>query len=285
MWTFGASAVNLTRAIVALNYAKQDRDRAFALIAITLPVSFVIGGLAGGRIVEAFGYPRLFKIMAICWLVAALVGIGIRDRYVSSEVTGSEDVSIKRPIVLFCAAILLQSLFFQWSEMALPLRLKDSGFSLPFITSMYSISNVVSIPFVILAARYAGRLGNVNLLVGGAVILGVCRFGLGIFDSEMEVIGLQVVTGVPTAFFHSIAAAVMAGLGPDRTVGIRMSFLMMGSGIGGALGGLVGGYLLAAFGPAGLLLCSGAGLLSAAVFMRFVVIDPSRAEREYARAG
>jgi MFS family permease len=280
MWTFGASAVNLTRAIVALNFSKQDRNRVFALIAITSPVSFVIGGFFGGRIVDAYGYPGLFKIMAACWLVAAVVGVGIKDRYVLPEQKGPQEASIKRPIVLFCSAILLQSLFFQWSEIALPLKLSDKGFSLPFITSMYSISNLVSIPFVILGGRYAGRIGNVNLLIGGAVILSVSRFGLGFYDSEYQVIGLQIITGIPTAFVHSIAVAVIAGMGPDRTVGSRMSFLMMSGGIGGALGGLVGGYLLAAFGPAGLLMYAGGGLLGVAVFFRFAVVDPSLEQRE-----
>ena len=276
LWTFGASSINLTRAIVALNFSKEDRNRAFARLAVTSPIAFVIGGLAGGRIVEAFGYPGLFKIMSACWLVAMLSGLGVRDRYVPTASSREEQGSIRSPLILFCCAMFLQSLAFQWAEIGLPLQLKDLGFSLPFITSMYSVSSLVSIPFAILAGRYGGRIGNLNLLVGGLVIFSLTRFGLSMFTSEFQIIGLQMITGIPAAFAHSIAAAIMAGLGPDRSVGRRMSLMMMSGGIGGALGGVVGGYLLASYGPVGLLLSSGIGLLCAAAFMRLFVIDPDK---------
>jgi MFS family permease len=284
LWTFGASTINLTRAIVALNFEKADRDRAFARLAITSPISFVIGGLAGGRIVEAWGYPALFQIMAVCWFLAGVAWLGVRDRHVPAEDVPTDRAPISRPLVLFCAAISIQSIAFQWSEIALPLRLSDLGFSLPFITSMYSVSNFVSIPAVILAGRYAGRVGNVNLLVGGILLFAICRFGLSMFDSRLEIIGLQAMTGLPAAFVHSIAAAVIAGLGSDRTVGSRMALLMMCGGVGGALGGLAGGHLLSAFGASGLLVCSGIGLLGAALFMWLFVGDPTRTEEDYARA-
>jgi MFS family permease len=276
LWTFGASSINLTRAIVALNFSKEDRNRAFARLAVTSPIAFVIGGGAGGRIVEAFGYPWLFKIMSACWLVAMLSGLGVRDRYVPTASSREEQGSIRSPLILFCCAMFLQSLAFQWAEIGLPLQLKDLGFSLPFITSMYSVSSLVSIPFAILAGRYGSRIGNLNLLVAGLVIFSLTRFGLSMFTSEVQIIGLQMITGIPAAFAHSIAAAIMAGLGPDRSVGRRMSLMMMSGGIGGALGGVVGGYLLASCGPVGLLLSSGIGLLCAAAFMRLFVIDPDK---------
>jgi MFS family permease len=276
LWTFGASSINLTRAIVALNFAREDRNRAFARLAVTSPIAFVIGGLAGGRIVEAMGYPGLFKIMSACWIVAMLSALGVRDRYVPPASSREEQGSISTPLILFCCAMFLQSLAFQWSEIGLPLRLKDLEYSLPFITSMYSVSSLVSIPFAILAGRYGGRIGNLNLLVGGLVMFSLTRFGLSALTSEYQIVGLQMITGIPAAFAHSIAAAVMAGLGPDRTVGRRMSLMMMSGGIGGALGGVAGGYLLESYGPVGLLLSSGIGLMCAAAFMRLFVVDPDQ---------
>ncbi len=280
LWTFGASSVNLARAIVALNYSASDRNSAFAKLAITSPIAFVVGGFAGGRIVEAWGYPVLFETAAVCWFLALVAGLGLKDRYVVEPVSEPETVAVSRPLILFCVAILLQSVAFQWSEIALPLRLNDLGFSLPFITSMYSVSSLVSIPFVILAGRHAHRIGNLNLLIGGVVVFAVSRFAISVFETEAQIIGAQIVTGVPAAFAHSIAAAIIANLGPERTVGSRMSLLMMSSGVGGAIGSAIGGHLLAAFEPAGLLVCAGFGLSAAAIFVRVFIVDPNTLTRE-----
>lgn len=278
LWTFGASTINLARAIFALNYTGGSRDRAFARLAIASPVSFVIGGVAGGRIIEAWGYPGLFTTMSACWLVAFLLWLGVHDRNAARIERPSERSPVNAALVLFCLAIGVQSIAFNWSEIAFPLRLESLGFSLPFITSMVSVSNLVSIPFVILAGRYAARVGNLNLLVGGIILFGLCRFGLAVVETGAAVIGLQVLTGIPAVFLRSVAAALLAGMGPDHSVGSRMSLLLMASGFGGAIGGAVGGHLLEAFDPDGLLVWAGCGMLFAALFMSVMVKDPTREE-------
>ena len=278
LWTFGASAISLTRAIVALNFATDQRDRAFARLAIASPASFVIGGLAGGRIVEAWGYPGLFKTMTVFWMLAMLAALGICDRHrvQAQDDTDIDTSSMGKPLLLFCAAMMFQSFSFQWSEIAFPLRLSDIGLSLTFITSMHSVSSLASIPIVLIAGRYAGRVGNVNLLFGGLVVFALCRLGLSVVEAKTHVIGLQVVTGLPAAFSHSIASAVIAGLGPARSLGSRMSLLMMCGGVGGALGGVVGGYLLEGYGPAGLIAFSGIGFMFTGMYLKLFVVDPTR---------
>ncbi|MCH2665295.1 hypothetical protein MK139_13245, partial [bacterium] len=95
-----------------------------------------------------------------------------------------------KPLLLFCAAMMFQSFSFQWSEIAFPLRLSDIGLSLTFITSMHSVSSLASIPIVLIAGRYAGRVGNVNLLFGGLVVFALCRLGLSLVEARTHVIGL-----------------------------------------------------------------------------------------------
>ena len=277
LWTFGASSINLTRAIVALNYSEGERNQAFAKLAITSPISFVIGGFAGGRIVEAWGYPGLFTVMTGFWFLAAIFAMGIQDRYCPEEHVSDTDASVSRPLILFCVAMALQSLAFQWSEIGMPLRLEELEFSLPFITSMYSVSSLVSIPFVLLAGRYATRLGNVRMLTAGLAIFAITRVVLSVVGSGGAILATQMVTGIPVSSVHSIAAALMAGLGPDRSVGRRMSLLMMCSGVGG-------GHILSAFGPDGLLVCAAVGLGCSGLFMGLFVTDPERVGRERVRA-
>ena len=274
LWTFGASTVNLCRAIVALNFSPVHRNRAFSWLAVSSPAAFVIGGLASGRIVDAYGFTGLFTVMAACWAISTGVSFFIKDRFAPDAARSSAgDLAISRPLIVFCAAMSLQAIAFQWSEIAVPLRLDDLAYSLPFITSMYSVTSLVSIPFTVLAGRYAARVGNLNLLVGGMIVFGLCRFGLSVWETEFSIVTIQVVAGVPAAFGHSVAAALIAGLGPDHTVGSRMSLLMMCAGVGGGVGGLIGGYLLNAYDASGLLICAGVMMLGAALFTRSFVSD------------
>ena len=80
IWFIAGFGLSITGILAGLWSTETQRGRIFGTLALTSALGGLLGGLTIGLVVDVWGYPTLFALLAAFWLVQSVSGLALRDK-------------------------------------------------------------------------------------------------------------------------------------------------------------------------------------------------------------
>jgi PPP family 3-phenylpropionic acid transporter len=214
-----------------------------------------------GALVAATRIPVAFWTYAALMLVAMFIGLQLRfpPQTVRARVLqGMRSLAGQRAWVFFLLIGFVTGLGFAAINVYLFPYLKELGVSTTVAGLALTISTVSEIPVLFFANRILRRLGARGMLNLAVVLTGVRLILYAVFATPAAVLALQLVNGFTfPAFWVAGVAYANENAPPGMEASAQGLFNAVVAGIGSAMGGLLGGLLIAAVGGRGMFLVFG----------------------------
>jgi MFS family permease len=176
LWFVTGIALTMTTILAGLFTESRYRGRVFGLLSVSANIGLMTGALFSGRIVDRWGYPALFIVMAILYLIIPLVGVFLKDRPAAVDLgdfqpedspetpfTARTSFYNRSFVLLIVASVLAQaanSVIF----LSRPLIMDTYRFDATTITSVSAYGNLVTLPLPLIFAWLADRTGRKSVL-------------------------------------------------------------------------------------------------------------------------
>jgi len=246
--------VSLTMvSILAGLFAEEaERGRVFGIIASTVALGSVIGGLTSGPIVERWGFPTLFTVGTLVLLLLPLSGLLLDDKVVVRSQPGTTS-GTARNAVLSRAFVLLFSAstiaFVANSELILakPLIMDRLRFGATAISATATVGGVIGLPLPFLIGWLSDRFGRKPLLI---VCYLATAMGLVILASALFLWHFGVTSALQIVISASIAvgSALVTDLVAQESLGAAIAWFAATNWVGYIIGFAITGAAINALG-------------------------------------
>lgn len=298
-----AAAWLVSLKFILMNSETESRTKSFGWFYAMPSYATAIAPGVGGIVIWKFGFPGVFLLSVIVQFLNAIYAyVKLKNNAEVSGMQGGAKAADKsqlaryremlrllnrRKNVLFMLSFIFGALILGGIYRAFfVLLLKDLSFSQNDIIRLTSAISFAYVPFSILAIRLMGKFRKTRLVSGGIALEGLTAVIIGAFYSALSTgalfvlcildsMGALVLGSGKSAFF----AKKLAGLREEASA---VDSIM--TTLGPALGGLLGGMAVSAWGYRKTFLVAGASVLIAGVFslsFRFEerTSSPARAAR------
>jgi MFS family permease len=240
VWSVGGFSMALTQIVAGLLAPRDARGQVYGLLALAGGVGGLTGGLLTGPIVDRWGYPTMFAVLALflgLWLVGApLLGAGADRPARSSETATGERTPLGRSYGLLFAASLVSAVAGFVSILGRSISMDALGMTATAISSTGAIGSAAGLPLPLLVGRWSDRVGRTRFLLfsylastGGLVLLAV--------STSLWHFWVAVIVGTVAANVASaVGPALVADLVPPDVLGRGMGLYAMTSWIGAVIG-------------------------------------------------
>lgn len=285
VWFSGGMCMALVNIFTGLYASPESRGKWFGLISLASPIGSIIGGLSVGNLIEWSGYPLMFAVLSIVWLVFPIVAfVKLRDvstdNNLNEQGTRSSKIALGRehlPLFLLMAAIMLSMLTINVGRLTLPISMNLLEYTAGAVTTANVVAGMVTLPFAYFLGTLSDRFGRKNILILGYVTAAAGVLLLVSADQAWEfwlsasmiLVALTVSGSVASAFATDL-------LSPDVLVRILPWFTAVGS-LAGILGYAGAGYLIEVIGLIPLL-----GLSALLALIASSLIFPLHCEKQIA---
>jgi MFS family permease len=269
---FAGGIANATVNILTAMYANpHERGRIFGIMAMTLSLGQVIGGFASGVIVEHWGYPALFTVAAVAWIVPVLCGLFIDDRLVShTRITQTVPTArVSGALWLLLGANMLASVTSFAAGLARPLLMDRLGFDAPAIASAVTVSGLITFPLPFVIGWLSDRFSRKQLLVWSYVLASVGALlmvtALQLWQFWLSASMFALVGGMV-----GVGLAYVTDLVPPEGVGSALAYFTATPPLAGVVGYAGTGFILQMLGMQGTFI-AGAGLPVIAIALMLMI--------------
>jgi MFS family permease len=209
LWFLAGIVVAMVSVLTGLFVDESERGQVFGIIGLAAPLAGIIGGLASGPIVDRWGYPALFTVAALVYILLPLCALLLADK--PPTIRASKAVNSTSPTVMLGRAFLF--LFFASvlahianSQIVLgrSLIMDSHGFDATAISSSGAIGSIISLPFPVFIGWLSDRLGRKPLIM-------ICYLA--------SLIGLAVLASSFSLWHFWIAMALQSIIGAGVAVG------------------------------------------------------------------
>jgi MFS family permease len=234
--------------IIAGMFAKtHERGRVFGILGMGVGVGAVIGGLIGGRVVDGWGFPTLFNIIALISVVLMFEVLLIEDKKVVPTTERQQTAQMPfmtLPLWLLFSASVLQGAAVMGISLSRPLGMNALGLSATAISSTNAIASLVTLPLPFVLGWASDRVGRKPILVAGYVFSIVGALIL-VGASSLWHFWLSAIMMSITGAVGSAASALVTDLTPPEALGTALARFGSTGWIGAALGFTLGGLVIA----------------------------------------
>jgi MFS family permease len=175
VWFSGGMCMALVNIFTGLYAAPESRGKWFSLISLAAPLGAIVGGLTVGNLIEWSGYPLMFAVVSVIWLVFPIIAF-IKLKDISIDAKASEQglppskLSFGRehvPLFLLMGAIMFSMLTINVGRLTLPISMNTLEYTAGAVTSANVIAGMVTLPFAYFLGALSDRLGRKNILILG----------------------------------------------------------------------------------------------------------------------
>ncbi len=270
LWFFGGLALALISILAGLSAGENERGKIFGVLALTVGLGSMIGGLGTGWLVDHWGYTVMFNVLTIClifWPLSALL---------LEEKEGKQPEMEKAPhrtlpglgksfYLLFTASILftIAGFFVVLIRSILMYNLKFNALE---ITSTGAIGGLMAMPFPLLMGWLSDRIDRKTFLFVGFLTALASLVLLAFSKSLWNFWFVFALLGISNGSY-GIGNAFVTDLVPRESIGKGLAVYGSAGWIGGVIGFAVTGYavqnlgLLPTFIVGGCLAVAALGLL------------------------
>jgi DHA1 family multidrug resistance protein-like MFS transporter len=246
VWFLGGMEIPLVYTLTGLFAEEDRRGKIFGIIRLTMGLGFVIGGLTCGPIVDQWGYPTLFKVLALFCVILPLTGMLLEDKVVAKSPTdklspAKDRTKLTGGIFLLLIAVAIFQISGHAGNMGRSLIMNEKGFTAAAISSTAAVEGVISIPLFLL-------LGWLSDTVGRKRLIGLCYFtysiGMLVLAGSVSLWQFYVFSSLRALINVSIGvgSALVTDLVPKESLGRGMSLFQGASWGAGIIGLSCAGY-------------------------------------------
>ncbi|UCF97012.1 MAG: MFS transporter [Spirochaetaceae bacterium] len=163
-------AVTLINVLAGLFAADNERGRVFGVLGLSIPVGAILGGLSVGRMVDRWGYPTMFAVLALISVILPMTTIFVKDKKIEQAPNHTttehrEKPSFGEAFIILLIAHLIVIIVHGAGNIGRSFTMHNIGFAATAMTSTAVIGGVVSLPFPFILGRLSDRLGRKLLII------------------------------------------------------------------------------------------------------------------------
>jgi hypothetical protein len=249
MWCFWSGmTVALVNVLAGLSAAHGTRGKVFGILSLNAGLGALLGGLAVGPIIERWGYPALFAVLAsfaLLWPIAAsFLQNGNLPQARSSRVEAAQEgVRLGRSFYFLLLGSLAATLAAYVFIVGRSLVMARLGLGATAISATSALSEVPILPLPLLLGRLSDRFGRKPFLILGYLAASGGLLGLAAAASvwhfwiSSTLITASLITG-------AVGTALVTDVLPKETLSKGLTLFGATTWIAGILGCVGAGYAM-----------------------------------------
>lgn len=181
VWWSGGVILTLVNIFIGQLTKEKNRNLVFSLMALSVPLGSLSGGIAVGSLFTLGGYPILFLGLSALWWIFPIIGIGLRSLTSRENLSenarfGKQNVEIGNGFRYLLLVTLFSAVAISTSRLGTPLGMQALEFHPRELANSASISGLLSIPMILLISFFSSKVGVklvlilVNLMVAFGVL-------------------------------------------------------------------------------------------------------------------
>ncbi|GGJ29235.1 sugar efflux transporter [Deinococcus roseus] len=225
----------------------QNPELAISTLRTFFSLAWVVGPATGAVLLASLGFPWLYRIAALCTVLAAWIVWqfkSLKTTSVSSQPPRSLRMVLKSPTVMaIFSGFTLLSVAGALSQIVLPLRVvQDLHGSKEQVGLLFSLAAGLEIPFMIYFGIIASRLPKSLLIIGAAALQGIYFLVLSQATAVWHIFPAQILAAVVISVTQGLGISYFQDLMPDEP-GMATTLNANASRTGSILSGLLFGML------------------------------------------
>jgi len=262
VWSVGGFSMALTQIVAGLTAPRDARGQVYGLLALAAGLGGLTGGLLTGPIVDRWGYPTMFAVLALflaLWLVGApLLGPGADVPARSDETARRGRTRLGRSYSLLFAASLISAVAGFVSMLGRSMSMNALGLTATAISSTGAIGSAAGLPLPLLVGRWSDRVGRTRFLLLSYLASTAGIVLLALATSLWHFWVAVVVSTVGSTISSTVGPALVTDLVPRDTLGRGMGLYSTTGWIGAVIGFASTGHAVQALGMLPTLVASAA---------------------------
>jgi MFS family permease len=247
LWFVTGFAMTMVNVIAGLYSEPGSRGRIFGILSLSVGIGLAFGSWVSGRIVDAWGYPALFQLQGLFYIVVPLAALLVKDKTVI-RVQGSipvREIFAQRSFLfLFLANVIGQganSVIF----LTRPMIMDAMHFDASAISSAPAFGSLVTLPLPLFIGWLADRAGRRAIIIicfaltSVSFLMMIAAVDLWHFwlaSALQSIMGMSMVVG----------SALTTDMFPEESLGTSLSLLSSTPWIGIVFGFSLGGIAVEA---------------------------------------
>jgi MFS family permease len=170
VWFLGGIGVSLTNILAGLFAGPDERGKVYSFLALAAGVGGLAGGLITGPLADRWGYPAMFALLSLFFLLLPAAAFILRDLRADRALAGPGSVAgsrlrLGKGFYALLAANLIASVAFYVSGLGRSFSMNRLGYSAAAISSTAAVSSAIALPLLPLIGRLSDRLGRKRFLI------------------------------------------------------------------------------------------------------------------------
>ncbi len=273
VWFTAGIGTAMVNVYAGLRAKKEKRGKAFGILFIALPAAALASGLTVGNLVDNYGYPVMFSVLAgVSALWPILVLAGPKDYYPRRYPIGNRSTSaawrdLGKYFYLLLVVTMLSAMTIYLTRLGVSLSLQSLNFTASAIVSTAAVGGLLAIPSTYVLGTLSDRMDRRYLLLVG---YGLAASGALILEIASELWHFWLATGllfVARSTNGSIAPAWATDILADDMIGRGLPYLNAATWLAGIAGSLIAGKTIDSMGMTSLYLLAAGLAISAALLL------------------
>jgi MFS family permease len=277
LWFLGGLGLTLTSILAGLSAGSGERGKVFGFLSMTAGLGSLIGGLITGPLVDRWGYPTMFAVLAavmVLWVVAALLAEDRGDAARGGAARGApppvERAPLGKPFYLLFVASLTTAIAGFVSTLSRSLSMDALGFAATAISVAGAVGSAVAMPLPLFVGWLSDRVGRVRLMIL-CYLISAASIALLALSSSLWQFWLSAALGSLSGAASALGQALATDLIPQKSLSRGLSIYGTTGWIGAIIGFASTGHAVQRWGLVPTLIGS-----SALPLIAIVLLSPVR---------
>lgn len=247
VWFLGGIGLAMTNILTGLFAEETERGKIFGILSLTAGLGALIGGITAGPVADRWGYPTMFAIFSLFYVLSLIAALLLEDKVVGRVHNRASSSAKKKPwlgvrYLLFLSASLAAGIAVFVGRMGTSLAMGGLGYVLAAISSTGAIGGAFTLPLPPLLGWLSDKMSRKRILIVcyliGSVGLLVLAFSVSLWHFWISAIFISVLSYVGIG----VGSALVTDLIPQESLGRGLSLYGAVTWVGGIIGFAVTGY-------------------------------------------